>query len=82
MSLRIPISSRVRLSGRHPDSGAAVGMDGTWKVQNPNGTEIGSVTISGGVISGLTPVIDSLGLGKEDILRLQRGVGERVLVSI
>ena len=79
-SLRIPISSRVRLSGRHPDSGAA-GMDGTWKVQNPTGEEIGSVTISGGVISGLVPVIDSLGLGKEDILRLQRGVGERILVS-
>ena len=79
-SLRIPISSRVRLSGRHPYSGTA-GMDGTWKVQNPTGTEIGSVTISGGVISGLVPVIDSLGLGKEDILRLQRGVGERIFVS-
>ena len=80
-SLQIPISSRVRLSGRHRDSGTA-GMDGTWKVENPAGTEIGSVTISGGVISGLTPVIDALGLGREDILKLQRGVGERVLMSI
>ena len=79
--VRIPISSRIRLSGRHFDP-ETIGLDGTWEVQDGTGTEVGSVTISEGTVSGLKPVIDALGLEKDDVLVLRRVDRERSLVAV
>ena len=79
--MRIPISSRVRLSGRYFDP-ATTGLDGTWKVQDETGTEVGRVRISEGTVNGLKPVIDALGLGKDDVLVLQHVESERSLVAV
>ena len=79
--VRIPISSRIRLSGRHFDP-ETIGLTGTWEVRDGIGTEVGCVTISEGTVSGLKPVIDALGLEKDDVLVLRRVDRERSLVAV
>ena len=80
MCLWIPVSSRTRLSGRFFAS-EPVGLDGAWDVQTRDGIDIGRVIISGRTISGLVPVIDALGLAKDDVLEMQFS-GGRSLATV
>ena len=67
--LRIPVSSRTRLSGRFfaPES---IGLDGEWDVRDQAGIDLGQITVSGRAVSGLIPVIAALRLEKDDVLEI------------
>ena len=67
--LRIPVSSRTRLSGRF-FSAEPVGLDGEWDVRDRAGIDIGQITVSGRTVSGLVQVIAALRLEKGDVLRM------------
>ena len=77
--LRIPVSSRTRLSGRHVASDP-IELSGVWRVQDASGADIGNVTILDRVVDGLGPVIAALGLERDDFLELRPAVSSRVLV--
>ena len=81
-TVRIAMSSRVRLSGSHfaPES---LDMDGEWRVRDVDGTVIGAVTLSGQLVEGLSPVIDALGLETSAVLELRRqGDGDLLAVRV
>ena len=79
-SVRITVSPRLRLTGSHFGS-QPFGLDGDWSVRDSDGTVIGSVTVSGRLVEGLSPVIKALGLAPTDALELRRrGDGELVVI--
>ena len=67
--VRIPVSSRTTIFGTSfcPD---ACGLEGEWSVVDRRGVCVGTIMISGQSVSGLSSVIDALGLGKGDVLEL------------
>lgn len=69
--VRIPVSSRVRLSGSHfaPEP---LDLDGEWRVLGLDGTVIGTVTLSGRLVEGLCSVIDALDTETNAVLELRR----------
>lgn len=69
--LRIPVSSRLKLSGRY-FSPEPLGLDGQWDVRDSNGLEIGRITISGRTVNGLDLVVNALELKNGDILGLRQ----------
>jgi len=72
--LRIPISSRTRLSGRYVAT-ESIDFDGTWEVRDLAGMNIGQVTVSERVVNGLKPVIAALKLENDDLLELRADDG-------
>ena len=78
--LRIPISSRTRLSGRYVDS-EPIAWDGGWEVHDSDGHNFGSISISGRIVDGLLPVIKALDLRKDDILELRSARAGRILIA-
>ena len=79
--LRIPISSRTRMSGKYYGT-EPIGLDGEWNVQAGDGQNIGHITVSDRAIVGLAPVISALGLKKNDVLELRRDTDARVLFVV
>ena len=79
--LRIPISSRTRLSGRYFDS-EPIGLDGTWEVHDGEGCNIGSISISDRIVDGLIPVIEVFGLKNDEVLELRSVDSPQVLVAV
>ncbi len=70
-SLRIAVSSRVRLSGVHfaPEP---IEMDGEWRVRSVDGSMIGVVSLSDHLVKGLCSVVEALGLETNAVLELRR----------
>ena len=81
MLVRIPISTRTRVSGKyyHPE---AVGLDGEWKVCTGGGSQIGHIVVSNRTVTKLAPVISALELRKDDVLELRPDFPTRVLYVI
>lgn len=80
--LRIPISSRTRMSGKYYGT-EPIGLDGEWSVRASDGQSIGRITVSDQDIVGLAPVILALGLKKNDVLELRRDSSDaRVLFVV
>lgn len=77
--VRIPVSSRTKLSGRFfaPEP---LGLDGDWDVRDRAGGDIGQVTITDRAVTGLRAVITALRLEKGDVVEM-RPVGAGTLVA-
>ncbi len=78
--LRIPISSRTRLSGRFSASDV-IGLTGQWQVQDPTGADIGRIVVYERSVAGLESVIAALQLGNGDVLELRPDGDGIVVVS-
>lgn len=79
--LRIPVTGRVKHKGKYYISEGA-NLDGKWKVQKVEGEDIGYITISGRIISGLMPIVDALFLEKGDTLELIKNDGDEGFIAV
>ena len=79
-ALQIPVSSRLRLSGRF-FSPEPLGLDGQWDVQDSNGLKIGRITISGRTVNGLSLIVDALELKNGDVLGLRQAIDGVLVVG-
>lgn len=70
LRLEIPVSSRMRLSGRFFAS-APLGFDGNWNVQDRDGVDLGLINIAGRTVTGLRSVVETLKLVKGDVMEMQ-----------